>query len=68
MHLDTLNGIYLITTRITQLKVSQIYKYFYYSIQIVGYGCMTCISNSGSLAEPIVETIEKVSINWDVPC
>ena len=32
---------------------------------LVGYGCMTCIGNSGPLAEPIVEAIEKVSINWD---
>ena len=29
----------------------------------MGYGCMTCIGNSGSLAEPIAEAIEKVSIN-----
>ena len=33
----------------------------------MGYGCMTCIGNSGPLAEPIVEAIEKVSINWDEP-
>ena len=26
---------------------------------IVGYGCMTCIGNSGPLPEPIVEAIEK---------
>jgi aconitate hydratase len=26
---------------------------------IVGYGCMTCIGNSGPLPEPIAETIEK---------
>jgi aconitate hydratase len=26
---------------------------------IVGYGCMTCIGNSGPLPEPVVETIEK---------
>lgn len=27
--------------------------------EIVGYGCMTCIGNSGPLTEPIVEAIEK---------
>lgn len=26
---------------------------------IVGYGCMTCIGNSGPLPEPIIEAIEK---------
>jgi aconitate hydratase len=26
---------------------------------IVGYGCMTCIGNSGPLPEPVVESIEK---------
>ena len=28
-------------------------------VQILGYGCMTCIGNSGSLAEPIVETMTR---------
>ena len=28
---------------------------------IVGYGCMTCIGNSGPIPEPIVEAIEKVN-------
>lgn len=27
---------------------------------IVGYGCMTCIGNSGPLPDAIIETIEKV--------
>jgi aconitase A len=27
---------------------------------IVGYGCMTCIGNSGPLPETVVEAIEKV--------
>ncbi|XP_051168740.1 cytoplasmic aconitate hydratase-like [Leptopilina boulardi] len=27
--------------------------------EIVGYGCMTCIGNSGPLIDPIVEAIEK---------
>lgn len=28
----------------------------------VGFGCMTCIGNSGPLAEPVVEAIEKVRL------
>ena len=28
---------------------------------IVGYGCMTCIGNSGPLAESVVDAIESVS-------
>lgn len=27
---------------------------------VVGYGCMTCIGNSGPLPDVIIETIEKV--------
>jgi len=27
---------------------------------IVGYGCMTCIGNSGPLPDTMIETIEKV--------
>lgn len=27
---------------------------------IVGYGCMTCIGNSGPLPDVVTETIEKV--------
>lgn len=29
---------------------------------IVGYGCMTCIGNSGPLPEPVVEAIEKADL------
>ena len=32
----------------------------YHRFDIVGYGCMTCIGNSGPLPEPVVEAIEKV--------
>jgi len=32
---------------------------------LVGYGCMTCIGNSGPLAEPVVEAIEKVGNKSD---
>ena len=39
------------------------YALILYRFSLVGYGCMTCIGNSGPLAEPIVEAIEKVSIN-----
>ena len=28
--------------------------------EIVGYGCMTCIGNSGPLPDPVTEAIEKV--------
>lgn len=31
--------------------------------EVVGYGCMTCIGNSGPLDEPIVDAIEKVKVN-----
>ena len=27
---------------------------------VVGYGCMTCIGNSGPLPEPVTQAIEKV--------
>ncbi|GAB6032373.1 Aconitate hydratase mitochondrial [Chamberlinius hualienensis] len=30
--------------------------------EIVGYGCMTCIGNSGPLPDPVVEAIEKGDI------
>ena len=28
---------------------------------VVGYGCMTCIGNSGPLSEPVSRAIEQVS-------
>ena len=28
----------------------------------MGYGCMTCIGNSGPLSEPVSEAIEKVCV------
>ena len=33
---------------------------------IVGYGCMTCIGNSGPLPDAIAEAIEKVNRQWAV--
>ena len=36
--------------------------YYIHRFSLVGYDCMTCVNNSGRLAEPIVEAIEKVSI------
>lgn len=33
---------------------------------IVGYGCMTCIGNSGPLPESIVEAIEKVWFSFEI--
>lgn len=32
------------------------------SFEVVGYGCMTCIGNSGPLPEPVVEAITQVSL------
>ena len=34
---------------------------FFYRFGVVGYGCMTCIGNSGPLSEPVAGAIEKVS-------
>ena len=34
----------------------------YRSFDIVGYGCMTCIGNSGPLPEPVAEAIERVFV------
>lgn len=31
------------------------------SFEVVGYGCMTCIGNSGPLPEPVVEAISQVN-------
>ena len=31
----------------------------------MGYGCMTCIGNSGPLSEPVSEAIEKVCVLID---
>ena len=33
----------------------------YHRFNVVGYGCMTCIGNSGPLSEPVSEAIEKVN-------
>ena len=30
------------------------------SFSVVGYGCMTCIGNSGPLDDPVADAIEKV--------
>ena len=35
--------------------------HLFHSFDIVGYGCMTCIGNSGPLPEAVAEAIEKVS-------
>ena len=31
-----------------------------FRFDVVGYGCMTCIGNSGPLADPVADAIEKV--------
>ena len=33
---------------------------------IVGYGCMTCIGNSGPLPEPVVDAIDQVIIHYSL--
>lgn len=33
--------------------------------ETVGFGCMTCIGNSGPLDDAIAETIEKVEISFE---
>lgn len=35
---------------------------YLFSFNIVGYGCMTCIGNSGPLPDAVADVIEKVSI------
>ena len=32
----------------------------HYRFNVVGYGCMTCIGNSGPLSDEVSEAIEKV--------
>jgi len=39
---------------------------FHYRFGIVGYGCMTCIGNSGPLPECVVEAIDMVMYMYDV--
>ena len=34
-----------------------------FRFDVVGYGCMTCIGNSGPLADPVADAIEKVPAN-----
>lgn len=34
--------------------------HFAVSFEVVGYGCMTCIGNSGPLPDPLVEAITQV--------
>uniref|UniRef100_A0A8C5FC21 Iron-responsive element-binding protein 1 n=1 Tax=Gadus morhua TaxID=8049 RepID=A0A8C5FC21_GADMO len=42
------------------LKESGVMDYlFKLGFEVVGYGCMTCIGNSGPLPEPVVEAITK---------
>ncbi|XP_029023113.1 cytoplasmic aconitate hydratase [Betta splendens] len=42
------------------LKESGVMDYlFQLGFEVVGYGCMTCIGNSGPLPEPVVEAITK---------
>ena len=38
----------------------QFFFFFFLRFHIVGYGCMTCIGNSGPLHEGVEPAIEKV--------
>lgn len=38
------------------------------SFEVVGYGCMTCIGNSGPLPEPVVEAITQVLLGARLCC
>ncbi len=55
----------IITTWVYICVCVYIYIYIYYlcilSFEVVGYGCMTCIGNSGPLPEPVVEAITQVN-------
>jgi len=35
---------------------------------LVGYGCTTCIGNSGPLAEPISQGDQRRTTSWPLPC
>ena len=37
---------------------------FVVRFNLVGYGCMTCIGNSGPLPEAVMEAIDKVRIYY----
>ena len=37
-----------------------IYIFYIYRFDVVGYGCMTCIGNSGPLPDPVADAIEEV--------
>jgi len=39
------------------VKVNLLYLFRF---DVVGYGCMTCIGNSGPLPDPVADAIEKV--------
>ena len=39
----------------------------YFRFDVVGYGCMTCIGNSGPLADPVADAIEKVLVELSMP-
>ena len=47
---------------ITLFCVLYYVKLFINRFGIVGYGCMTCIGNSGPLPEPVVDAIEQVTL------
>lgn len=50
------------TVFLLKVTIFFVHYYFYtlYRFDVVGYGCMTCIGNSGPLPESVVEAITQV--------
>ena len=42
--------------------IDYLHYFLVHRFGVVGYGCMTCIGNSGPLADPVAEAIDKVNI------
>ena len=58
-----LKNLYLLSSEINSLFAMFLNLVFtFFSFNTVGYGCMTCIGNSGPLPESVAEVIEKVTI------
>ena len=49
----------IIRSELSYLDCNSCLYYYINRFDIVGYGCMTCIGNSGPLPEPVSEAIEK---------
>ena len=60
MILCSISGALLYKEEYSTFNVTAFYL-CYCRFNVVGYGCMTCIGNSGPLSEPVSEAIEKVN-------